>query len=154
DPDADGAVRAVAVSPTAGLVVGGDFTMLAGGLMPQPGFAVFALPPGAPTDAAASAGDGEATVSFITPTATGAPRGTPCAVSGSRDGQAARGGASPIRVTGRAKGTTYRFRVPATNVAGTGPPSAPSNPITPGTGSPSVPSTPIPPATGPGAGCD
>ena len=48
DPDADGAVRAIALSPAAGLVVGGDFTTLAGGLMPQPGFAAFALPPGAP----------------------------------------------------------------------------------------------------------
>src|SRR5262249_53264809 len=71
DPDADGAVRAVAVSPTAGLVVGGDFTMLAGGLRPQPGFAAFALPPGVPTDAAATAGDGQATVSFTAPAATG-----------------------------------------------------------------------------------
>src|SRR5262249_44116002 len=52
DPDADDAVRAIALSPTAGLVVGGDFTTLAGGLRPQPGFAAFALPPGAPTAAA------------------------------------------------------------------------------------------------------
>jgi hypothetical protein len=154
DPDADGAVRAVAVSPTAGLVVGGDFTMLAGGLRPQPGFAVFALPPGAPTDAAASAGDGEATVSFTTPTATGGAPVTSYAVSGSPDGQTASGAASPIRVTGLANGTTYTFTVTATNVAGTGPPSAPSNPITPGTGSPSGPSNPVPPGTGPGAGCD
>src|SRR5262249_33107695 len=55
DPDADGAVRTIALSPTAGLVVGGDFTTLGGGLRPQPGFAAFALPPGAPTDAAATA---------------------------------------------------------------------------------------------------
>jgi hypothetical protein len=154
DPDADDAVRAIALSPTAGLVVGGDFTTLAGGLRPQPGFAAFALPPGAPTAAAATAGDGEATVTFAAPAATGGAPVTSYAVTGSPEGQTASGAASPIVVTGLTNGTTYTFTVTATNVAGTGPPSAPSNPITPGTGPPSVPSNPIPPGTGPGAGCD
>src|SRR5262249_5215111 len=100
DPDADGAVRAGAVSPTAGLVVGGDFTMLAGGLRPQPGFAAFALPPGAPTDAAATAGAGQATVSFTPPPATGGAPVTSYAVTGLPNGQTAGGAGSPILVTG------------------------------------------------------
>ena len=152
DPDADGAVRAIALSPTAGLVVGGDFTTLAGGLSPQSGFAAFALPPGAPTDAAAAAGDGQATVSFTAPATGGAPV-TSYTVTGSPGGQTASGAASPIVVTGLTNGTTYTFTVTATNVAGAGPPSAPSNPITPGVAGTGPPST-IAPGTGPGTGCD
>ena len=125
--------------------------------MPQPGFAAFALPPGAPPDAAATAGDGQATVSFTAPAATGGAPVTSYTVTGSPDGQTVSGAASPIVVTGLTNGTTYTFTVMATNVAGTGPPSAPSNPITPGipgTGPPSTLPNPIPPGTGPGAGCD
>jgi hypothetical protein len=153
DPDADRAVHAVALSPAAGLVAGGDFTNFAGGLRPQPGFAAFALPPAAPTDAAATAGDGEATVSFIAPAATGGAPVLSYTITGSPGGQTAGGAASPIVVMGLTNGTTYTFTVTATNVAGTGPPSAPSNAVTPGTGPGSGGAGP---GTGPGGGggCD
>src|SRR5262249_57808458 len=77
-----------------------------------------------------------------------------CGVTGWRAGRTAGGAASPIVVTGLTNGTTYTCTVTATNVAGSGPPSAPSNAITPGTGPPPAPSQPTTPGTGPSAGCD
>jgi hypothetical protein len=165
DPDADGAVHAVALSLAAGIVAGGDFTNFGGGLRPQSGFAAFALPPAAPTDAAATAGDGEATVSFIPPAATGGAPVLSFTITGSPGGQTASGAASPIVVMGLTNGTTYTFTVTATNVAGTGAPSAPSNAVTPGTGPGGGGAGPgtgpggggAGPSTGPsggGAGCD
>src|SRR5262249_31687009 len=41
------------------------------------------------------------------------------------------GGGNPILLTGLANGVTYSFTVTATNIAGTGPPSASSNSVTP-----------------------
>jgi len=47
-------------------------------------------------------------------------------------GQTASGASSPIKVPGLTTGDTYTFTVQATSVIGTGPASAPSNPVTPG----------------------
>src|SRR5262249_61551074 len=101
-----------------------------------------------PPTAAATAGDGEATVTFAAPAATGGAPVTSYAVTGSPEGQTASGAASPIVVTGLTNGTTYTFTVTATNVAGTGPPSAPSNPIPPRPGPPPGPAQPHPPPPG------
>ena len=115
-----------------------------------------ATPPGPPGGVTATAGDGRATVSFTAPPANGAPidRYT---VTASPGGAQATGAASPVTVTGLANGTSYTFRVTATNAAGTGAPSAPSNAVTPAaaaqpapTPTPSPSPSPDPPAQGTG----
>jgi hypothetical protein len=103
--------------------------------------------PGAPTGVTAVPGDGSATVSWTAPsnggsaitsyTVTpyiGSAAQTPVTVSG-----------SPATVTGLTNGTAYTFTVSATNAAGTGPASAPSNAVTPST-PPAV--TSVTPASG------
>src|SRR5262249_44692199 len=52
-------------------------------------------------------------------------------VTSSPDGITATGSASPIVVTGLTNGTSYSFTVTATNAAGKGAASAPSNAVTP-----------------------
>jgi hypothetical protein len=70
-------------------------------------------------------------------------------------GQKASGPASPIFVTGLTNGDSYTFSVTATNAAGTGPASAPSNAVTP-TAPPPFPYRPLTPTritdTRPGSG--
>ncbi len=89
------------------------------------------LPASAPTRVIASPGDRKARVSFAVPS-----HGTPIIhyrVTASPGGAHASGGTAPITVKGLKNGTSYRFRVTATNVTGTGPPSSPSNQVTPST---------------------
>jgi hypothetical protein len=85
--------------------------------------------PGAPTGVSASAGDRKATVSFVAPPGNGSAI-TSYAVHSSH-GQTATGTHSPIVVTGLANGTSYTFRVTATNGVGTGSLSSPSSAVTP-----------------------
>jgi hypothetical protein len=92
---------------------------------------VYTAPPSAPVGVAASAGDGQATVSFSAPASNGGAQVSSYTVTASPGEQTATGFGSPITVTGLADGTTYTFTVTATNPAGTGPASAPSNPATP-----------------------
>jgi hypothetical protein len=87
--------------------------------------------PGAPTGVSASAGDQRATVSFTAPANTGGTAITSYQVTASPSGATATGSGSPIVVPGLTNGTSYTFTVTATNPAGTGPASAPSNAITP-----------------------
>jgi hypothetical protein len=84
--------------------------------------------PAAPTAAPRAAG---ATVNWIAPANGGQPI-TSYTITGNPSGHAVvGGGATTAVVYGLTNGTTYTFTVQATNVIGTGPPSAPSNPVTP-----------------------
>jgi len=94
----------------------------------------YTAPPSAPTGAAASAGDGQATVSFDAPASNGGTTITSYTVTSSPGGLTASGTGSPITVTGLTNGTGYTFTVTATNAAGTGPASVPSNAVTPTVG--------------------
>jgi RTX calcium-binding nonapeptide repeat (4 copies)/Domain of unknown function DUF11/Fibronectin type III domain/FG-GAP repeat len=94
-------------------------------------FALSADPPGAPTDVAAAATDGQATVNFTSPSLDGGAPVTSYTVTASPGGQSATGPAGPITVPGLTDGTSYTFTVTATNSAGTGPASAASSPVTP-----------------------
>ena len=86
-------------------------------------------PPGPPSDVRATAGDRHASVSFKAPASNGAIRGfTVTAAPGDAHASGAR---SPITVSGLTDGRRYTFTVTATNATGTGPPSSPSNSITP-----------------------
>jgi predicted RNA-binding protein with TRAM domain len=103
--------------------------------------------PGAPTIGTATAGDAEATVTFTPPVDNGGAEITGYTVTATEaatvaiagittldlDTQAASGTTSPITVTGLTNGVTYTFTVTATNAAGTGAASGPSNAVTPAT---------------------
>jgi hypothetical protein len=88
--------------------------------------------PNAPTIGTATAGNGQATVTFTAPTNDGGSAITGYTVTSS-GGQTATGTASPITVTGLTNGTAYTFTVTATNSVGTSTASAASNSVTPAT---------------------
>ena len=82
-----------------------------------------------PTGVSATAGTGQATVSFTGVTAT--PAVTSYTATSSPGGFTASGSSSPLVVTGLSAGTPYTFTVKATNGVVTSAPSAPSNAVTP-----------------------
>jgi hypothetical protein len=87
--------------------------------------------PGAPTGVSATPGDGQADVSWTAPSADGGSAITGyTATSSPGDVTCATAGLSCI-VSGLTNGTPYTFTVTATNAAGPGPASAPSNSVTP-----------------------
>ncbi len=86
--------------------------------------------PGAPTNVIATAGNGQASVSFTAPASNGATI-TGYAVTSSPGGITATATSTAVLVSGLANGTAYTFTVTATNSAGTGPASSPSNSVTP-----------------------
>jgi hypothetical protein len=92
-------------------------------------FTVNAVISGIPTIGTATAGDGQASVSFTAPASTGGADVTYTATSnpGNLTGT---GATSPITVTGLSNGTAYTFTVTATNVAGTSTASTASNSVT------------------------
>ena len=95
------------------------------------GFTVNAVVPGAPTSVNAVASDASATVSFSAPASTGGAAISSYTVTSSPGGFTASGTASPLTVSGLSNGTNYSFIVSASNIAGTGPASSPSNTVTP-----------------------
>ena len=88
--------------------------------------------PGAPTIDTATAGDGSATVTFAAPASDGGSTITGYTATSNPDVLSSSGcTASPCTVTGLTNGIAYTFTVTATNVVGTGDPSAASNSVTP-----------------------
>jgi Fibronectin type III domain len=90
-----------------------------------------ATAPAAPTNVAASAGNGTASVSFTAPTSDGGAAITGYTVTSNPSGITATGTGTTIVVPGLANGTAYTFTVTATNSAGPSVASTPSNPVTP-----------------------
>jgi hypothetical protein len=89
------------------------------------------LPPTAPTNVSAVATNTQATVSFTAPSFNGGAPITSYTVTSSPGGIIRTGSSSPITVTGLTNGISYNFTVAATNVAGTGVVSSPSQYVTP-----------------------
>lgn len=94
-------------------------------------FTVRPVVPGAPTIGAATAGDGQASVSFTPPINDGGSPIIGYTVTSSPGGITASGASSPLIVAGLTNGVSYNFTVTATNSIGTGPASEASNTITP-----------------------
>ena len=105
--------------------------------------------PGAPTSAAASAGDAQATLSWSAPasdggsaitsyTATASPGGATCTANAP---------ATTCTVTGLTNGTPYTFAVTAMNTVGTSPASVSSASVTPATPTPTPGPSPTPTPT-------
>ena len=94
-------------------------------------FTVNAIVPSAPTIGTATAGDAQATVSFTAPASNGGATVTGYTATANPGGATGTAAASPITVSGLTNGVSYTFTVTATNAAGTGAASAPSNAVTP-----------------------
>ena len=93
-------------------------------------------PPGAPTGVTGTAGNASANLSWTAPASNGGSaitsyRITPYIGAAAQTPVVTPTAATSYTVTGLTNGTTYTFTVAATNVAGTGPDSTPSPPITP-----------------------
>ena len=104
--------------------------------------------PDAPTIGVATAGDGEATVTFTAPVNDGNSAISTYTVTSNPGGITVIDASSPITVTGLTNGTAYTFTVTATNSVGESAPSAASNSVTPATLILSTQITVIAPATG------
>ena len=93
--------------------------------------------PGRPTAVKATAGNARATVTFTAPASNGGTAITHYTViatdttNSARGGQKVTGGSSPMVVAGLTNGDHYTFTVSASNSAGAGSPSNPSNAIVP-----------------------
>lgn len=87
--------------------------------------------PGMPTNVTATAGNGEATVSFDPPADNGGSPITAYTVTSSPGNITKTGTDTTITIDGLTNGTTYTFTVTATNAVGSSSPSAPSNEVTP-----------------------
>lgn len=108
-------------------------------------FTIAAVAPGAPTIGTATAGDASASVTFTAPASTGGASISGYTATSSPGSLTGTCTDSPCSVTGLTNGTSYSFTVTATNMAGTGQPSAVSNAVRP-KGSQTI--TFTPPGTG------
>jgi uncharacterized protein YhjY with autotransporter beta-barrel domain len=93
--------------------------------------AIAPVVPGAPTGVSATAGNGQASVSFTAPSSNGGTAITGYTVTSNPGGFTGTGASGPITVSGLTNGTAYTFTVTATNSAGSGAASAASNPVSP-----------------------
>jgi hypothetical protein len=101
------------------------------GLMVDPNSAQAGTAPAAPTAPAAAPRDAAATVAWTAP-ATGGQPILSYTITGTPAGHAmVSGGATTAVVFGLTNGTSYTFKVSATNAIGTGPPSPASNAVIP-----------------------
>ena len=133
---------AAALVSLAGLSACGGGSSSSAAASPAPTPTPTVTVPGAPTIGAATAGNGQASVSFTAPTSDGGAAissHTATCAAGAASVQASAAG-SPITVTGLANGTAYSCAVTASNSAGTSARSA------------AVAVTPMAPAAGGGAG--
>lgn len=87
--------------------------------------------PAAPTNVAAAAGNGQATISFTPPVDDGGNPITGYIVTSQPGGLTATGAASPITITGLTNGTSYTFTVKAINAAGSSAASTASSAVVP-----------------------
>jgi hypothetical protein len=104
--------------------------------------------PTSPLNPVATAGNAQATVTFLAPTSNGGTAITGYTVTSSPGGlTGSLTGATPaaVTVTGLTNGTSYTFTVTATNADGTSPPSVASNAVTPQAAA-TVPSAPLSPS--------
>jgi Domain of unknown function (DUF1929)/Fibronectin type III domain/Galactose oxidase, central domain len=130
--------------PAAGMAPPGNYMLFIVNAAGVPSVASFIriaatlTPPSAPTGVSAGAGNGSATVSWIAPANGGSPLtkytvtpyiGTTAQTATTLSGSPP---ATSATISGLVNGTTYTFTVAATNAIGTGPPSSPSNAVTPG----------------------
>ena len=99
---------------------------------------IYVTVPGVPTGTIATVASGQANVSFTAPANNGGTAITGYTVTSSPGNIIVTGTVSPITVAGLTNGTTYTFTVAATNVAGTGSPSAATAPVTPVAPAPAV----------------
>jgi titin len=89
--------------------------------------------PGQPVITSVLRGNGQVTVGFTAPISDGGSIITGYTVTSDPQAIIQTGSASPIIISGLTNGTEYTFTVKATNVAGDGPVSTSSNPVTPAT---------------------
>jgi hypothetical protein len=88
-------------------------------------------PASAPTGVTATAGNGQATVTWNPPSTTNGAGVANYVVTGDPGGFCQTNGQRTCTITGLTNGTTYTFTVVANNGNGSSPPSAPSNPVVP-----------------------